>query len=446
MNKTVFKIFSIFVLSAAVISTILLAINFIGFAVVGTDIKPDSVLSPRRILSNISQNLQQDGSSFSLTDKKVLPEGYWCIIIDQKGDIIFGENQPDDIPAHYTINDIAQMTRWFLNDYPIYVQTEDYGLIVLGLPKNSLGKYSIEYSMEWFETLPQRMLGVLVLNLCLATLLALTFGLQLYQNLKKLMNGISDLRQEKNIKLREKGIFKEVCRNLNQTSQAIERKNMALAVRDNARSNWIAGISHDIRTPLSVITGYSEALADCRELSAENQKKAEVILSNSIKMKRMIEDLNLISSMEYDMQPSKKNPVKICPLLRSVVTEFMNNGLSEIYEISLDLRSEKAVVSGDEDLLERAVFNLINNAVIHNKEGCQIHITEDSSKGKVCITISDNGSGVPDAVIDNITEIPKTTHGIGLPMAYKIISVHGGHFKAYNNGNGFTVEIELPLE
>ena len=123
----------------------------------------------------------------------------------------------------------------------------------------------------------------------------------------------------------------------------------------------------------------------------------------------------------------------------------MNNGLSEKFSVELELRAEKAVVLGDEVLLERAVFNLINNAVSHNENGCNIYIQEDICENNARIIISDNGRGVPDSVLDNIAEIPKTAHGIGLPMAYRIIKVHGGSFDAYND-NGFKVVMTLPAQ
>ncbi len=443
MHKTVIKIFGTFVLSAAVIATALLCINFMGFAILGTDTSDG--ISAKQILLDLSQNLVQGENGLTLIDQSVLPPAHWAMVIDPNGQVIWSENLPADVPSQYSLNDIARMTRWFLADYPVYVQTEDYGLLVLGLPKNALGKYEIAYSMSWFHTLPQRILGVLVLNLCLATVFACVIGIQLYRRLRQLMRGIRDLGQEKSVHLREKGIFREVSHNLNQASQIMERKNLALAARDNARSNWIAGISHDIRTPLSVVTGYAEALATCGALSDENRKKAQAVLQNSMKIERLIEDLNLISSMEYDMQPSQKVPVKLCPLLRRVTADIVNGGLPERFTIHLDLRAERAVVLGDEALLERAVTNLIHNAVTHNQNGCEIHITEEIVDSWAQIVLMDNGSGVPDAVLSRIHEIPKTTHGIGLPMAYRIIHVHGGSFTAYNR-DGFVVKIRLPLQ
>lgn len=297
--------------------------------------------------------------------------------------------------------------------------------------------------MSWFDSLPQRLVYVLLFNLLLATVLACIFGTSLYRRIRELTRGLSDLRAEKPVKLRERGIFRDIYRNINITSAAIERKNKALSIRESARRNWIAGISHDIRTPLSVITGYAEALSENKELSENNKHRAEVIVSNSMKIKKLIEDLNLISSMEYDMQPSKRQPVKICPLIRRVSAEILNNKMSDRFSVALDLKAEGAAVMGDEGLLERAVYNVINNAVTHNKDGCTIQIKEYEKGGNIVIEIRDNGTGVPDSVLENIDKIPKTTHGIGLPMAYRIVSVHGGRFESYND-NGFCIMMTFP--
>lgn len=436
MNKTALKIFVLFSVTAGVIATILMVINFFSVALVGSDVSTVSS-GQRALLAEISDSLEAGSREVSL------PEGYWCMLIDESGNVIWDQDKPDDVPDTYTINDIARMSRWFLNDYPVYTRTEDFGLIVLAKPKNAVGKYQMEYSMSWFDSLPQRLVYVLLFNLLLATVLACIFGTSLYRRIRELTRGLSDLRAEKPVKLRERGIFRDIYRNINITSSAIERKNKALSIRESARRNWIAGISHDIRTPLSVITGYAEALSETKELSENNKHRAEVIVSNSMKIKKLIEDLNLISSMEYDMQPSKRQPVKICPLIRRVSAEILNNKMSDRFSVALDLKAESAAVMGDEGLLERAVYNVINNAVTHNKDGCTIQIKEYEKGGNIVIVIRDNGTGVPDSVLENIDKIPKTTHGIGLPMAYRIVSVHGGRFESYND-NGFCIMMTFP--
>lgn len=438
MNKTALKIFVLFSVTAGVIATILMVINFFSVALVGSDVSTVSS-GQRALLAEISDSLEAGSREV------LLPEGYWCMLIDESGNVVWDQDKPDDVPDTYTINDIARMSRWFLNDYPVYTRTEDYGLLVLAKPKNAVGKYQMEYSMSWFDSLPQRLVYVLLFNLLLATVLACIFGTSLYRRIRELTRGLSDLRAEKPVKLRERGIFRDIYRNINITSAAIERKNKALSIRESARRNWIAGISHDIRTPLSVITGYAEALSENKELSENNKHRAEVIVSNSMKIKKLIEDLNLISSMEYDMQPSKRQPVKICPLIRRVSAEILNNKMSDRFSVALDLKAEGAAVMGDEGLLERAVYNVINNGVTHNKDGCAIQIKEYEKGGNIVIEIRDNGTGVPDSVLENIDKIPKTTHGIGLPMAYRIVSVHGGRFESYND-NGFCIMMTFPRE
>lgn len=297
--------------------------------------------------------------------------------------------------------------------------------------------------MEWFSSLPTRLIAVLLFNAVLTTVLALCFGLILYRRLKELVTGIRTLKQEEPTNLKEKGIFKELAKSVNETSVAIGRKNALLKQQDDARANWIAGISHDIRTPLSIIMGYSEELSG--SLKDENkQKKAEIIMSQSLKIKTLVEDLNLISSLEYDMQPAKKKQVKICSLLREAVSEILNEAMDEKVNIELNLTFEKATVVGDERLLKRAVFNLIHNAVCHNKSPCTIQIIQKKEESMCVISIRDNGAGVDPKVLEQIGTIPKSAHGLGLPMAYKIIQVHGGVFNAYNDG-GFCVEMKLPL-
>ena len=89
------------------------------------------------------------------------------------------------------------------------------------------------------------------------------------------------------------------------------------------------------------------------------------------------------------------------------------------------------------------MYNLVNNSVTHNENGCKIWISQYEREGSVFINIHDNGIGVPNEVLENISQIPKSSHGLGLPIAYRIIHVHGGRFTA-NNDNGLKIRIELP--
>lgn len=520
INMTILKIFISIVLISTAASTLLFLISFLGMVVIasnGGDIFPNN---PRGILTKISENFSITADdagnpvSYALADETILPEDNWCILLNENGDIIWSLHKPSDIPDHYSLNDVARLTRWFLNDYPVYVRAEDYGLFILGIPKNMVGKYSIEYTMEWFDTLFVRILSVFIMIFFLSMLLCSLFGSFLYKKIRLLTEGLVKLRREEAVSLPAKGIFKEPFFNITKTSQTLARKNAQLSARDRARSNWISGISHDIRTPLSMVVGYGGQLAEDPSLSEENKNYASIITAQGLKIKKLIEDLNLISSLEYEMQPVNRQPLQIAVLLRSVVSEMLNSFMlsepdsqtdsslqvltSEIpttdsdlwvpdaetlcspqspssemqmtgstlwmsdartlsfqqssssreaqpkFEISLSLNCGQATVLGDESLLDRAFYNLLQNSITHNEKGCQITVSASLETDCVLIVIADNGQGVPDKVLENLDTLPGTAHGFGLPMACKIIRAHGGTFHAENRG-GFTVSIRLPL-
>lgn len=495
-NFTILKIFISIVLISTVVSTLLFLISFLGMAAIasnGGDIFPNN---PRGILTKISENFSVTAddagnpTSYTLADETILPEDNWCILLDENGNIIWSLHKPSDIPDHYSLNDIARLTRWYLNDYPVYVRAEDYGLFILGVPKNMVGKYSIEYTMEWFDTLFMRILSVFITIFFLSLLLCSLFGSFLYKKIRLLTEGLVKLRREEAVSLPAKGIFKEPFSNITKTSETLARKNAQLSARDRARSNWISGISHDIRTPLSMVVGYGEQLAEDPSLSKENKTFASIITAQGLKIKKLIEDLNLISSLEYEMQPVNRQPLQIAVLLRSVVSEVLNSCVQSEpdsqtnssssqtlpsdmqmadstswmsdartlsfqqsssfreaqpkFEISLSLNCGQATVLGDESLLDRAFYNLLQNSITHNEWGCQITVSASQETDCVLIVIADNGQGVPDKVLENLDTLPGTAHGFGLPMACKIIRAHGGTFRAENK-NGFLVSIKLPL-
>lgn len=489
LNSTI-KLFVSIALLSTVITMLLLLLNLLGSGIIMSDNGDVFPNYPKGILSDITDHFSvitdENGNpvSCTLTDESVLPADYWCILLNENGDIIWSLRKPDDIPDHYSVNDIAVLTRWFLADYPVYVRTEDYGLFILGAPKDSVGKYSIEYSMDWFDTLPSRIFHVFLLNFTIAILLSFFFGFFLYRKIKLLTKGLENLKKEEIVALPAKGIFRELFSSINQTSRTLARKNAQLAVRDKARSNWISGISHDIRTPLSMVVGYGGQLAESPELSEENKRCASIITAQGLKIKKLIEDLNLISSLEYDMQPAHKIPLQISVVLRSVVGEILNSNLIDpevttgavcssedtentenienseeaenmdgknkavkkppVYDISLSLQCGQAKILGDEFLLARAFYNLLQNSITHNENGCLITVSGNVQGESVVLVIADDGQGVPEEILKNLDTLPNTAHGFGLPMACKIIRAHGGTFHAENK-DGFVVRIELPL-
>ena len=110
----------------------------------------------------------------------------------------------------------------------------------------------------------------------------------------------------------------------------------------------------------------------------------------------------------------------------------------------IGLTMTNAIVSGDESLLGRVFFNIINNSIVHNPDGCTISISESVQDQKVWIEIRDNGCGIDEAVIQNSDELLQGRHGLGLSMTRKIVKAHGGTL-GIRNDEGCVVTIKIPV-
>ena len=107
-------------------------------------------------------------------------------------------------------------------------------------------------------------------------------------------------------------------------------------------------------------------------------------------------------------------------------------------------RDESSVILCDSELIARAVFNLISNAMQHNGEGCTVEIEEYIDGNSACIRIADNGSGIDEAVLEGLGTIPDGTHGLGLPLAKAIVEAHGGTIEAESaDGTSITFRVKL---
>ena len=261
------------------------------------------------------------------------------------------------------------------------------------------------------------------------------------------MASIKTLSAGKPVHLSIRGELSEIADSVNQASQVLSRQNQA-------RANWISGVSHDIRTPLSMIMGYAGRIASDREASGNTQQEAEIIRAQSAKIKDLVQDLNLVSQLEYEMQPLHKEPMRLSKLLRSYAADLLNAGIGEEYSVGVDISSvaETAVVACDARLILRAISNLVQNSIHHNPQGCDIFLSLDCSPEDVSITVADNGVGLSAEKQRELKEKPHymestderldLRHGLGLLLVRQIVEAHGGIMKI---ANGTCCGIEIVL-
>lgn len=449
-----------FVATTIAISISLLIFNFVLLAfLVFRENHQGS--SPKVVVKQVSQSLDKQDENYHL-DKhaaELLQRNHaWAMFVSNDGYVNWNYHLPNDVPRYYNLTDVAKFSRYYLKKYPVYVWKHGDGLVVIGYPKNSHWKYQLDSLTEWGRTLPRRLILLLLFNVALALLISIMIGTRLIKGIRPLVTGIHQLAKEEPVNLNAKGIFADLARSINSVSATLKKKTVALKERDEARSNWIAGISHDIRTPLSMILGYASEMENNTDLPMEQREEAGIMRRQGEKLRSLINDLNMVSMLEYEMQPLHLKSIRISVLARQVVAEFLNNGLDGRYEIELKLADEAIKINGDEKLLLRAIHNLVHNSVTHNPQGCKIiletHFSQDTSV--YSLIVKDDGGGIPQEQLKKITALPysserkqtaKQGHGLGLPMVARIMQAHHGRLMLSSNRNqrGLKAVMEFPV-
>ena len=440
--KSLFKIIRRYVLTAVLIAFLVLFFNWLFLLLWGYwTMKGERNIALRWRIEEIAEELSEENSSFRMTK-----EGYqrleespfvWAMLIKDDGTLGWSYQLPPEIPHNYTLADISVLSKWYLKDYPVFTWTCGDGVLVMGMEKESVARFNMEYSVRVIEKMPALFFSMVFLNLCLTLLLALVFGYRFYCSLRPIAQGIERISNKEAVFLPEKGMTDELSRKLNQTSRILVQQNNQLAKRDNARTNWISGVSHDIRTPLSLILGYADSLSRNPVLDQKGQKEAQSIRRQALSIKKLIEDLNLTSKLEYNAQPLRIEKFLPAVLLRQVAADFYNEEMlgDSILELDVQENAEQIQMEGDTQMLERAFRNLIGNSVRY-APGLRILVSMSQRERWLRFLFQDFGPGIPSEVVDiveGITENPNI-HVMGLRVVRQIVQAHRGRMEFLTDG------------
>lgn len=363
----------------------------------------------------------------------------FAMLLGHDGGVLWQHGLPDALNHPYTVGQVASFTRWYLDDYPVFVWRNDFGLLVAAMPRGSMTRMDFYISNAVLHALLTGFAPLLLLDGALLLLCCLWLSFRAARGLLSIAQGVDALSEERSVSLDTRGMAGELAEKLNRASERLCAQNALIARRDTARTNWIAGVSHDIRTPLALILGYAEQIGAQPDISPALREKAAAIGRQSQVIRTLIEDLNLTSRLQYDAQPLRAAPVRVGPLLRACVTDFINSGQAACCAVALDLPPEagQAMLQADGALLTRAVTNLLSNSARHNPGGCTVAVRAALADGRLTLTVSDDGAGYPPAVLRCLTggeaeAGPGAPHILGLHLVRQIVRAHGGRVAFVN--------------
>ena len=449
-------------LGILILSTVLFLVLNIGFLLAFT-MRHTPNGRPWSTAQEAADAMTETDGVYSIStemEQRLRDSDVWAVYIDNVTNQALWHTDylPGEIPLQYTASQISSLTRGYLSGYPTFTGEGEDGMMILGYPKDSFWKHMYaSWDMQMIESAPRTALYVLGGNILLVLVIYLGANSGLLRSVKPIAEGIQKLPTGESVNLKETGLLSELAADINRTSEMLQTQKYLLLKKDAARANWIAGVSHDIRTPLSMVMGYADQLSESENLNEDEKRKAGVIVRQSRRIKNLINDLNLASKLEYNMQPLSVKEENAVAVVRQVAVDFINTDIEGRYHVEWETPEELNVcrVRADRDLLKRAVSNLIQNSMNHNEDGCTIWVSVNVVRGNCEISVEDDGKGATDEELKKLSAAPhymvcdtgttEQRHGLGLLIVRQIARSHGGRIvTSHGTHGGFGVKVILP--
>ncbi len=292
-----------------------------------------------------------------------------------------------------------------------------------------------------------QLLVLSVVFIILSVVLAFVVSNNIASPIASITNASKELAQGNyDVSFNEKGYkeIEELCDVLNNMEKELSQV-------DQMRKDLIANVSHDLRTPLTLITGYSEVM---RDLPGENTpENVQIIIDEATRLKELVNDLIDISKIEAG---NMKLEASVFNLTKSIEDMFDRyNKLKEKegfvfqFEHSCDV-----YVYADELKISQVIYNLVNNAINYSGDSRHITVRQMCMEDRVRIEVIDNGPGIPADKLHNIWDryykvdkshqSAKIGTGLGLSIVKSILKLHGAQFGVFSKlGKGSTFWFEL---
>lgn len=219
-----------------------------------------------------------------------------------------------------------------------------------------------------------------------------------------------------------------------------------------AQRDFLGNVSHDLKTPLTSIQGYSQAIID--GATKNPQEAAQIIYEEAGRLNRMVVELTDLVRLEAGRLSMKTEAIDMAQLVEGVVHSL--KVVAERQGVKLEAHTQSMpYIAGDGDRLAQVLTNLISNALKFTPNGGQIQITTGFKDGGVTIMVRDSGMGIPPEDLSRVFERfyqvdkargPQRGTGLGLAIVHEIVEAHGGHISVHSKGHnkGTTFRIWLP--
>ena len=249
--------------------------------------------------------------------------------------------------------------------------------------------------------------------------------------------------------------FNKMITEINMSYRELKHKNKELKKLDEFRANLVDAVSHEFRTPLTSIKGYTSRLLrqDITLDEETKQKSLKIIKNQTERLSRMVEDLLVIPDIEGARLKLKKDPVNLIESLNDSLISVKNH---ESRELVIDIPQDFPLVLADNDRLEQVLINLIDNAIKYSEDDTPISISAVTEGQKAVIKVTNEAPYIPPEVlnklfgkfirVDDTTTRTTRGTGLGLFIVKGLVLAMGGSIELVSlQSNEFSVVLKLNL-
>ena len=257
------------------------------------------------------------------------------------------------------------------------------------------------------------------------------------------------------VEIEQNKVYEEVFLCLDNLKKAlIEKKNQKENL-DKIREKWVSYISHDLKTPLSSIKGFSELMRDEEYVFSDEEYRnySSIIYDKTLYIEELINDLNFSYKIKNGNIVLKLEKVNLTELIRNLISELLLNPSFKGKNILVKSMNEDIFVMADIKLMKRALSNLIVNFLIYNEKNAKIILEILKDNNFINVVLKDNGRGMSKREVENIfneyfrgtnTTTNPSGSGLGMAIANEVIKLHNGEcLVTSKEGVGTTLKITL---
>lgn len=247
---------------------------------------------------------------------------------------------------------------------------------------------------------------------------------------------------------------------LNELTSTLNYAKDELEKTDELRQDLMANVSHDLKTPLTMIKAYAEMSRDLHTKDKKKQKEdMDIIISEVDRLTILVNDILELSKMQSNINKLKKEEFDLIDLTKEIIHRYKILEETENYKFEFNYNKEKIIINADKKKIEQVIYNLINNAINYTGEDNKIIINILAEENDILIEIKDTGKGIKEEDLPYIWDKyykNKKKHkrnlvgtGLGLSIVKNVLQLHEYDFgvkSEQNKGSCFYFKIPIAKE